>query len=74
MSDQFEANLTDALIEELVETFPTIRPRDIKMLLRLAIRVALSQKAPLDIDVFRRCAMFRAIDIKSPASAEALAA
>ena len=73
MSDQFEASLTDALIEELVETFPTIRPRDIKMLLRLAIRVALSQKAPLDIDVFRRCAMFRAIDIKSPPSAEVLA-
>jgi len=73
MSDQFEANLTDALVEELVETFPTIRPRDIKMLLRLAIRVALSQKVPLNIEVFRRCAMFRAIDIQSPASAEELA-
>lgn len=63
MSDQFEAKLTAEIIAQLVKMFPTITPRDIKMLLRLALRVSISQKQPLDLEVFRRCAMFRAIKI-----------
>lgn len=69
MNTQFEAGLDDALIEGLVEVFPVIRPRDIKMLLRLAMRVAKSRGEPLTVDVFRRCAMFRGVRFEGAVAA-----
>jgi len=63
MSDQYNANLSSSLIDELVAAFPSIVARDIKMLLRLALRVAAAQGAPLTIETLRRCAMFRAVAI-----------
>ena len=52
--------------------FPTIPPRDIKMLLRLALRMGKHRGEELSIDLFRQCAMFRAIKMAnlapSPAS------
>ena len=61
MADQYETKLDDSLINDLVNLFPTIAPRDIKMLLRLALRIAKSRSEALSIDIFRQCAMFRAI-------------
>jgi hypothetical protein len=61
MATQYEANLSDELVGQLVELFPEIAPRDIKMLFRLALRVAAAHKEPLTLGTFRRCAMFRAI-------------
>lgn len=61
MAQMFEVKLEPDLISALLELFPGIVPRDIKMLLRLALRVAKSEGAHLSIEVFRRCAMFRAI-------------
>lgn len=61
MAAQFQAELGDELIAELVALFPEIAPRDIKMLFRLALRVATAKKEPLTVKTFRRCAMFRAI-------------
>lgn len=61
MAVQFGAELGQRLIQSLVHTFPGIAPRDIKMLLRLALRVAASEDRELSMDIFRRCAMFRAI-------------
>jgi hypothetical protein len=69
MSDQFEANLTEEMIDTLVDLFPSITPRDIKHLLRLVLRVVNAGKGDLSADTFRRCAMFRAIEIKSDAVA-----
>lgn len=63
MAKQYQADLSDDLIDQLVRTFPKIAPRDIKMLLRLALRVSKAQNEPLELEVFRRCAMFRAITI-----------
>lgn len=63
MASQFNAPLSSSLIEQLVECFPKIAPRDIKMLFRLALRVAGSKSEALSLDVFRRCAMFRAISM-----------
>lgn len=56
-------DLGDELIARLLDMFPKIAPRDIKMLLRLALRVAKKHEEPLSADLFRRCAMFRAIEI-----------
>lgn len=63
MAAQNKIELSDSLVEELIKTFPEIAPRDIKMLLRLVLRVCSAKGDPLDIDVFRKCAMFRAIKI-----------
>jgi len=66
MATQYEANLSDELISQLVELFPEIAPRDIKMLFRLALRVAAAHKELLTLGTFRRCAMFRAIKMHGP--------
>lgn len=64
MANQYEAQLPDKLIAQLVDLFPEIAPRDIKMLFRLALRVAAAHKETLTLATFRRCAMFRAIKMK----------
>lgn len=64
MAEQFNVKLSAGLIGELVTLFPAIAPRDIKMLLRLALRVSMTHKQPLALDTFRRCAMFRAIKMQ----------
>jgi hypothetical protein len=64
MATQYEASLSDELIDQLVALFPEIAPRDIKMLFRLALRVAAAHKELLTIGTFRRCAMFRAIKMR----------
>jgi hypothetical protein len=65
MATQFGADLSDSLLAELIDHFPAIAPRDIKMLFRLSLRVARGHGEELTIDVFRRCAMFRAIKMKA---------
>lgn len=61
LAEQYGYTLSEKLLFELLETFKDITPRDIKMLLRLALRVAANQNAEPDIEIFRQCAMFRAI-------------
>lgn len=70
LAQQYGAQLADTLIGDLVELFPAIAPRDIKMLLRLALRVASATGETLTLATFRRCAMFRAIRMAEAASAE----
>lgn len=69
MAAQYKTEVGDALIAGLVDLFPTIAPRDIKMLFRLALRVAKGQNETLTLETFRRCAMFRAIDMKPESEA-----
>jgi hypothetical protein len=64
MAENFGAELSPDLVGKLVAAFPGIAPRDIKMLLRLTMRVAKAQSRPLDLDLFRQCAMFRGINAK----------
>ncbi|MDR5170193.1 AAA family ATPase, partial [Methylobacillus flagellatus] len=61
MAAQYQARMDEALIAELVASFPGIAPRDIKMLLRLALRLAKKRDVPLSMEIFRQCAMFRAV-------------
>ncbi|WP_438971771.1 AAA family ATPase [Methylophaga sp.] len=62
-ASQYEFELSDKLLAQLLATFEEISPRDMKMLLRLVLRVSKNMKVDADIDVFRQCAMFRAIKI-----------
>lgn len=68
MARQFETELSGAFIAQLVDLFPGIAPRDIKMLFRLALRVAKAHDEPLTVEIFRRCAMFRAVKIAQEAN------
>lgn len=67
MAQQYDAKLALPLLEELLDLFPSITPRDIKMLLRLALRVAAAHKEAVSIEIFRRCAMFRAVEMAAAA-------
>lgn len=69
MAAQYQAHLGEDLIAQLVELFPDIAPRDIKMLLRLALRVSVAHKEELTLATFRRCAMFRAIKMRGSSEA-----
>ena len=73
MAEQYQTKLSDALVTDLVALFPTIPPRDIKMLLRLVLRMGKHRGEELSIELFRQCAMFRAIKMaqieRSPAHA-----
>lgn len=60
---QYQFDLSDTLLEQLLATFEEISPRDMKMLLRLVLRVASNENVKPDIELFRQCAMFRAIRI-----------
>jgi hypothetical protein len=51
------------LIDELVETFPAATGRDIKGLAKLVAKYCHHKKVPPELDVFRRCAIFRGIDL-----------
>lgn len=56
-----DVTLDEALLDDLVGGFPEITPRDIKMLLRLALRMAAHRGVPLDASVFESSARFRGL-------------
>lgn len=69
MGRHYKNKLDEALIAQLLALFPKIAPRDIKGLFRLALRVASGKGKVLDLDMFRQCAMFRAIKMTEKESA-----
>ena len=64
MGRNFGVELDPNLIDRLLTLFPQIVGRDIKMLLKLVLRMR-KDGAPLEIDQFRKCAMFRAIHMET---------
>ncbi len=64
MARNFGVDLGSDLPDELLKLFPTIVGRDIKMLLKLVLRMR-GKDEVLTIDLFRKCAMFRAIHMET---------
>ncbi|EPV7678085.1 ATP-binding protein [Escherichia coli] len=67
MGENFGVNIPDELVRSLVSTYPELPPRDIKMLLRLALRMSVKEQGSGSIptlDIVRKCAMFRGIERK----------
>ncbi len=62
MSEQFALGLDDGLIVTLVELFPQTSGRDIKGLAKLVGKYCRHRDTPPDLDVFKRCAIFRGLD------------
>lgn len=63
MADQYGVKLPPPLLEELLDAFPSIAPRDCRELFRLTLRMCKSQAEVPTIDAFRKWAPFRAIEI-----------
>lgn len=61
LSDNIEMGLDLPLIEKLVQHFPDVAPRDIKMLCRLTKRMAHHRKEEPSLDTFRQASIFRGI-------------
>lgn len=66
---QHDVDLEDSLLDDLVHGFVDITPRDVKMLLRLSLRVAKSRNVPLNTDIVSSCAMFRGLHFEAGARA-----
>lgn len=67
MGENFGVNIPDELVRSLVSTYPDLPPRDIKMLLRLALRMSVKEQgsgSTPTLDIVRKCAMFRGIERK----------
>ena len=63
MAEQFDLTLGPALIDSLVNVFPQATGRDIKGLAKLVAKFCHQKQVPADIDVFKRCAIFRGLDL-----------
>jgi SpoVK/Ycf46/Vps4 family AAA+-type ATPase len=59
-------DLSEQLLDALVKGFPDITPRDIKLLLRLALRMAAHRGVELDVPVFASSAAFRGLRYLPP--------
>lgn len=61
LAENNDIKLSEDLLDELQAHFPNITPREIKMLLRLALRVSLHRDEQPTIETFRQCAIFRGL-------------
>lgn len=49
------------VLDDLITALPEASPRDMKMLLRLTLRMAASRGSEMTTEIFARCAMFRGL-------------
>lgn len=62
LSEQFDADLPDALIADLSRTYSQASGRDIKELLKLTARYCKSRNEPFSLAAFAQCAVFRGLE------------
>jgi len=67
MAGQFGLPIEDSVINELVTTFPNASGRDIKGLTKLVAKFCSQKQIPPELPVFRRCAIFRGMDVSTEA-------
>ncbi|MEJ2141979.1 MAG: ATP-binding protein [Gammaproteobacteria bacterium] len=63
MTRQFSLDVSDSLVNELVELFPGATGRDIKGLTKLVAKFCQHKGTAADIGVFKRCSIFRGMEI-----------
>jgi hypothetical protein len=69
MAEQFQLGIDAGLVDALVDTFPDTSGRDIKGLSKLVAKYCHHKKLPPTMEVFKRCAIFRGIDLRDPVTA-----
>ena len=66
MTEQFQLPVDATLIDELTELFPAATGRDIKGLAKLVAKFCAHKDVAPSAEVFKRCAVFRGLDIGRP--------
>jgi SpoVK/Ycf46/Vps4 family AAA+-type ATPase len=66
MTEQFELSVDSGVIDQLVELFPDATGRDIKGLAKLVAKYCSHKQTSPSVEVFKRCSMFRGMDIGGP--------
>jgi hypothetical protein len=61
LSENYSVKMSDTLIEELSNKYNELTGRDVKELLKLARRFIAQKDCKIDLELFRKCAMFRGI-------------
>ena len=64
MTRQFNLDVNDQLIETLVTIFPEATGRDIKGLSKLVAKYCQHRNVAADMEVFKRCSIFRGMEIQ----------
>jgi len=67
MTEQFQLEVDDVLIEQLVDLFPLATGRDIKGLTKLVAKFCKHKNTLPELDAFKRCSIFRGMDISDVA-------
>jgi len=68
MTEQFALDVDAALIDELVDMFPTATGRDIKGLAKLTAKLCHHKQIAPSADAFMRCSVFRGMDFGQTAA------
>lgn len=63
MTNQFSLDIDETLIDKLVTLFPHATGRDIKGLTKLVSKFCQHKQEQADINLFKRCSVFRGMDI-----------
>jgi hypothetical protein len=63
MTEQFSLQLESGIIDQLVTIFPSATGRDIKGLTKLVAKFCQHMQVAPEIDVFKRCSVFRGMDM-----------
>jgi SpoVK/Ycf46/Vps4 family AAA+-type ATPase len=63
MTGQFALQIDEALIEQLVNLFPTATGRDIKGLAKLVAKFCQHKQVDASLEVFKRCSVFRGMEL-----------
>ncbi|MFS1428530.1 AAA family ATPase [Vibrio splendidus] len=65
LSKHYGIELSDDLISELMGAFDKTSGRDIKEMLKLASKYKSQRNLEINLDIFRKCAMFRGLKMKN---------
>lgn len=65
MTEQFQLEVADVLLDELAALFPDASGRDIKGLTKLVAKFCHQKQLPPDLEAFKRCSVFRGLDYTS---------
>ncbi|OAI01799.1 AAA family ATPase [Methylomonas methanica] len=68
MTEQFSLPVRDELIDELAAIFPGATGRDIKGLTKLVAKFCQQKKLAPELDVFKRCSVFRGLELLNEAA------
>ena len=69
MTEQFALGVDEAVIDELVAAFPAATGRDTKGLAKLVAKFCNQKKVKPGMEAFKRCSVFRGMDLGEPAKA-----